>query len=100
MNVSELCLESAKAVLHGQQLTLTLPAGQRRPAGFPRGELLSVNQAGDRNVSFDPVKVLAWLQKSTRAAQAIYGDFIPAVVELTVRPTSRDAPSDHTGDRT
>ena len=64
----------------------TKSAGKRWPTGFPRGELLSINQAGDRNASFDPVKVLAWMQKSTQAARTIYGDFTPALVELNLKP--------------
>jgi len=49
------------------RITLTLPKGEKYP-GFPRGELLSVNPAGDRNYSFDPLKILMWLREQQRAA--------------------------------
>lgn len=91
MTVPELCLLCATAVMHGQGLTLTLPSGARWPAGFPRGELLSINKQGDKNVSFDPIRILAWMQKSTKAAQAVYGDFRPAMVTLSIEPTDTGA---------
>ena len=75
MNVQELCFECAKAVIEGRHMTLTLPKGRRWPAGFPRGELLSVNLHGDKNASFNPVRVLAWVQDTTKAMQTIYGGF-------------------------
>lgn len=44
-------------------MTITLPPGWRRPAGFPRCELLSVNAAGDRNVRVMAHRVIEWLGK-------------------------------------
>lgn len=76
MNVPELVAACAGAVLAGTTVTLSLPAGTLRwPQGFPRGELLSVNAEGLRNVAFDPVKVLAWVQQATRNARAIHQGF-------------------------
>lgn len=53
----------AQAVIDagGEHMTLILPAGWRRPSDFPRGELLSVNAWGDRNVSVRAQRVLDWL---------------------------------------
>jgi hypothetical protein len=75
MNVPELVASCAGAVLAGTTVTLSLPKGEKWPPGFPRGELLSVNAEGLRNVAFDPVRVLAWVQQATRNARAIYGGF-------------------------
>lgn len=75
MNVPELVSACAGAVLAGTTITLSLPKGARWPCKFPRGELLSVNHEGTRNVAFDPVKVLAWVQMSTRNMRAIHGSF-------------------------
>ena len=44
-------------------MTLVFRRGQKRPSGFPRGELLCETERG--NVySFDPDKVIAWLKKN------------------------------------
>lgn len=56
------CLEAIEA---GHGVTLSTPRGQRMPHGFPRGELLSVNQAlGINNFSYKPEKVLRWLREN------------------------------------
>ena len=44
------------------RVTLTFPRGVKQIAGFPRGELLSVNSDGCRNYSFDVLKMLGWLK--------------------------------------
>lgn len=76
MNVPELVAACAGAVLAGTTVTLSLPAGLARwPQGFPRGELLSVSADGVRNVAFDPVRVLAWVQKATKNMRSIHGSF-------------------------
>lgn len=76
MNVPELVAACAGAVLAGTTITLSLPVGAARwPHGFPRGELLSVGSDGSKNAAFDPVKVLAWVQKATQNARAIHGGF-------------------------
>ena len=62
--LSALVLMCAYAVLSGQQ-TVTIGATGKRPAGFPRGELLSVGTNGTRNYACHPVKVLAWLHGRT-----------------------------------
>lgn len=75
MKVSELVASCAGAVLGGTTVTLSLPKGAKWPHGFPRGDLLSVNHQGLRNVAFDPVKVLAWVQQSTKNMRAIHDGF-------------------------
>lgn len=55
--------QHAQAVLAagGRGMTLTLPPGWKRPPGFPRGELLSVNAKGERNVRVLAHRMLEWL---------------------------------------
>ena len=86
MNIEQLCFDCARAVIGGTGITLSLPKGERWPAGFPRGELLSVNLQGVRNVSFNPVRVLAWVQDSTKAMQTIYSDFQVTAATQTAAP--------------
>ena len=61
-----LCLS---AVLAGCA-TVTISATGKRPPGFPRGELLSVNAAGVHNYAVCPIKVLAWIHKKTAARRS------------------------------
>ena len=58
----ELASAATRAILAGTDITLHLPAGETWPPGWPRGELLSVN-GGGKNFSFDPLKVLAFMQR-------------------------------------
>ena len=69
MNIEQLCFDCARAVIAGTNITLSLPYGDRWLAGFPRGKLLSVNHQGVRNVSFNPVRVLAWVQDQVKATE-------------------------------
>lgn len=65
---AQIAVGAFEAVLSGTQLTLSVPHGQKLPAGFPRaGELLSVGSEGNRNLSFDPTKVLAWVHRCAKA---------------------------------
>ncbi len=62
MKPEELGAVAVGAILAGTDLTLHLPAGEKWPQGWPRGELLSVTERG-RNYSFNPLKVLAFMQR-------------------------------------
>ena len=62
MQPEELGAVAVGAILAGTDLTLHLPAGEKWPPGWPRGELLSVTERG-RNYSFNPLKVLAFMQR-------------------------------------
>ncbi len=53
------CLSAIRHPNHG--VTLTTARGQRMPAGFPRGEILSENMQWT-NRSYKPEKVLRWLR--------------------------------------
>lgn len=56
----DLVMSCAFAIIAGQK-TVTVSATGKRPAGFPRGELLSVGTNGSMNYAIDPIKVLAWV---------------------------------------
>lgn len=59
-------LEAACIAAHlAQQRTMAISIvpGQKRPAGFPRGELLSVGTNGSKNYAVDPLKLLAYLRE-------------------------------------
>lgn len=62
MKPEELAARAVGAILVGTDLTLHLPAGEKWPQGWPRGELLSVTNEG-KNISFNPLKVLAFMQR-------------------------------------
>ena len=62
MTPEELAAGAVAAILAGTDLTLHLPKGEKWPQGWPRGELLSVNDIG-KNLSFDPLKVLGFMQR-------------------------------------
>ena len=70
LDIFELCFNCTKSIITGHGITLGIAAGERWPKGFPRGELLSVGADGIRNVSFDPLRVLAWVQKQVKATQS------------------------------
>ena len=64
MEPEKLAAAAVSAILVGTDLTLTLPDKEKWPNGWPRGELLSVNpKTKMRNYSFNPLKVLAFMQK-------------------------------------
>ena len=59
-----LVMHCAYAVLSGQTKVAISTRG-KRPAGWPRGELLSVGTDGSRNYAVQPVRLLAWLHART-----------------------------------
>jgi len=63
-NARHICEAAMLALLHGQRVTLSIPAAESWPKGWPRGELLSVQPHGVKNVSFDPLKVLGFFQRT------------------------------------
>jgi hypothetical protein len=65
--LTALVMQCAFAVLAGQP-TVTISSTGKRPAGFPRGELLSVGTNGAHNYAVHPVKMLAWLHARTSKA--------------------------------
>ena len=61
MEIKKLVSDCVEAILNGTFLTLH---GKSFPAGFPRGELMCEQFDGSKVKSFDPVKILVWIQKS------------------------------------
>ena len=64
MTPEQLYKDALKAKEQGSVvgMSLVFAKGQKRPQGFPRGELLCETERG-RVYSFDPDKVIAWLTK-------------------------------------
>ena len=58
--LADLAMTCAHACVAGWP-TVHIATRGKRPAGFPRGELLSVGTNGAHNYACHPVKVLAWL---------------------------------------
>ena len=68
MNAEEMGAAAVGAILAGTDLTLHLPKDEKWPPGWPRGELLSITDKG-KNVSFNPLKILAHMQKLARLGE-------------------------------
>ena len=66
--------EARKAIETGTNMTLTRRRGSKRLPGFPRGELLCENHNGRNVYSYNPKRVLAWLQKNGLIAEDETGD--------------------------
>ena len=64
-----IAMNCAYAVIAGQPTVTISVTGGKRPAGFPRGELLSVGTNGAQNYAVDPIKLLAWVHGRTRKAK-------------------------------
>ena len=66
MKILELAARCATAVARGEDepvVVLTLPPGWKAPKGFPRREVLSVNERGERNCRVRADRLLAWLER-------------------------------------
>ena len=62
--LTNLVMTCAYAVISGSKTVSVLSSG-RWPAGFPRGEILSVANGGKSNFAVNPIKVLAWVHART-----------------------------------
>jgi hypothetical protein len=60
MEYKALCDICIDAILSRRRVYLTMK--DKQPKGFPRGELLCVNDEGSTRL-YDPIKILVWLQK-------------------------------------
>jgi hypothetical protein len=63
-----LVFECARTILEGQDAIVISIRDGRRVPGFPKGELMSVNQDGVHNYAVCPVKVLTWIHKQIKGA--------------------------------
>jgi hypothetical protein len=50
--------------IDGAQILLVFPRGVKRPEGFPKGKLATVNFKGERVVYFKAVAIMKWLVKN------------------------------------
>jgi hypothetical protein len=64
VGLRDLVMRCVIAVIAGEP-TVTISATGKRPAGFPRGDLLSVGTNGAQNYAVDPIKALAWIHART-----------------------------------
>ena len=62
MTPEQMAKDAAEAMKAGTNMTLVLQRGWKRPPKFPRGELLCSHSNGRKVYSYDPKKVLAWLE--------------------------------------
>jgi len=62
MTPEQMATDAAAALQHGTRVTFIRARGVKLPPKFPRGELLCENFDGTRAYSYDPLRVLAWLQ--------------------------------------
>jgi hypothetical protein len=67
--LTALVMQCAFAVIAGQR-TVTVSATGKRPAGFPKGELLSVGTNGAHNYAVCPIKTLSWVHARTSGVEA------------------------------
>lgn len=61
-----IAMNCAYAVMAGQPTVTISVVNGKRPAGFPRGELLSVGTNGAQNYAVDPIKLMAWVHSRTK----------------------------------
>lgn len=63
MKAEELAVKARKAIDDGTNMTLTMEKGTLKClSGFPRGDLLLEQKDGRRAYSFNPQKIIDWLQ--------------------------------------
>lgn len=68
--LTALVMQCAFAVIAGQP-AVTISTTGKRPAGFPRGELLSVGTNGAHNYAVCPIKAMAWIHARTLKASNV-----------------------------
>lgn len=61
MKPQEMATAALAAMQAGTRISLVRIRGQKPPKGFPRGELLCENSDGRNVYSYDPARIIAWL---------------------------------------
>ena len=61
MTPQQMAKEALAAIQAGGNMTLVRTRGTKLPPGFPRGELLCENSNGRDVYSYDPSRIIAWL---------------------------------------
>ena len=88
MKPEDMAAEAVAAINAGTRMSMVFRKGQKRPPGFPRGELLCENYDGRHVYSFDPMRVLAWLT-ANGLIEAKLAAPSPSVNEQPVAPVDR-----------
>ncbi len=68
MKPQQMAAEALAAMHAGSRLTMVRMRGMKMPPKFPRGELLCVNSDEQNVYSYDPAKVIAWLNANRLVA--------------------------------
>lgn len=68
MTPQQMATEALAAMQAGSRMTLTRQRGVKMPPKFPRGELLCENFDGRNVYSYEPAKVIAWLNANRLVA--------------------------------
>lgn len=63
MSPQQMATEALASMQAGTRMTLVRIRGQKPPPKFPRGELMCENHDGRNVYSYDPAKVIAWLNE-------------------------------------
>ena len=70
MNAEQMATDAREAIAAGTHMTLVIRRGAtRKLPGFPRGELMCENHDGRNVYSYDPARVLAWLERNGVAVE-------------------------------
>ena len=77
MTSQQMASEALAAMQAGTRMNLVRPRGLKPPPKFPRGELMCENHDGRNVYSYDPAKVIAWLNANRLVAIEI----VPAKAE-------------------
>ena len=87
MTPQKMATEAASALKAGTRLTLVRQRGVKPPSGFPRGELLCQNHEGSNAYSYDPARVLAWLNANRLIAIETLTPNVPVEGRALARPS-------------
>ena len=71
MTPEQMAEAALSALQAGTNMTLVLKRGWKRPPKFPRGELLCENSNGCNVYSYDPSRIIAWLNANRLIAVEI-----------------------------
>ena len=74
MTPEQMAKEALAAVQAGTRMTMVRIRGKKPPRGFPRGELLCENSDGRNVYSYDPSRIIAWLNANRLIAVEILSE--------------------------
>lgn len=74
MTPEQMAKDAFAAMQANTRVTLVRMRGRKQPRGFPRGELLCENFDGRNVYSYDPARIIAWLNANRLIAVEILHD--------------------------